>query len=45
MHKIAKCLGMRMLALSLSDCDNSKDQETSGAPAGTARSTGVKSAC
>ncbi|CAJ0997387.1 hypothetical protein SODG_003083 [Sodalis praecaptivus] len=37
MRKVAKYLGIGMLVLGLSACDNSEDQETSGAPAGAAQ--------
>ncbi|MEN3261953.1 DcrB family lipoprotein [Sodalis endosymbiont of Spalangia cameroni] len=37
MRKVAKYLGIGMLVLGLSACDNSKDQERSGAPAGAAQ--------
>lgn len=37
MRKVAKYLGIGMLVLGLSACDNSKDQETAGAPDGAAQ--------
>ena len=36
MRKVAKYLGIGMLVLGLSACDNSKDQETAGAHDGAA---------